>query len=135
MQKVKRYFKMPHLKLSPKQRIGLLVLLVLVVMTLFMTINLGNNLHYILVRRSYILFTMVIVAFAASISTVLFQSVTNNRILTPSLMGFEALFILIQTIIVFFYSGTSSYWLFSIIKFIAESCLLVAFSVLLYRWQ
>ncbi|WP_392553521.1 iron chelate uptake ABC transporter family permease subunit [Orbus wheelerorum] len=134
MQKIKEHSRLSSIKLSPKQRIGLLLFLVAVIMTLFMTINLGNNLHYILVRRGYILFTMVIVAFAASISTVLFQSVTNNRILTPSLMGFEALFILIQTLIVFFYSGTSSYWLFNIIKFIGESCLLVAFSVLLYRW-
>ncbi|WVD63281.1 iron chelate uptake ABC transporter family permease subunit [Utexia brackfieldae] len=99
-----------------------------------MTINLGPNLSYILVRRSYILLTMIIVAFAASISTVLFQSVTHNRILTPSLMGFEALFILIQTMIVFFYHGTTSYWLFSLLKFIGESCLLVIFSILLYRW-
>nr|WP_211324615.1 iron chelate uptake ABC transporter family permease subunit [Orbus hercynius] len=122
------------MQLSPKQRIGILLLFALIIMAVFMTINLGHNLHYILVRRGYILFTMVIVAFAASIATVLFQSVTHNRILTPSLMGFEALFILIQTIIVFFYNETSSYWLFSIIKFMGESCLLVAFSVLLYRW-
>lgn len=134
MQNVKRYLKTHCIKLSPRQRIVVLLTLALLVMVIFMTINLGNNLHYILVRRGYILFTMVIVAFAAGISTVLFQSVTNNRILTPSLMGFEALFILIQTMIVFFYSGTSSYWLFSIIKFMGESCLLVAFSVLLYRW-
>ncbi|WP_392559938.1 iron chelate uptake ABC transporter family permease subunit [Orbus mooreae] len=134
MQNVKRYLKTHCIKLSPTQRIVVLLTLALLVMVIFMTINLGNNLHYILVRRGYILFTMVIVAFAAGISTVLFQSVTNNRILTPSLMGFEALFILIQTMIVFFYSGTSSYWLFSIIKFMGESCLLVAFSVLLYRW-
>lgn len=134
MPSVKHSLRLNRMQLSPKQRLGILLLLVLIVITIFMTINLGNNLHYILVRRGYILFTMVIVAFAASIATVLFQSVTNNRILTPSLMGFEALFILIQTIIVFFYNGTSSYWVFSIIKFIGESCLLVAFSVLLYRW-
>ncbi|WP_392561921.1 iron chelate uptake ABC transporter family permease subunit [Orbus sturtevantii] len=134
MQKVKHNFKQPSIKLSPKQRVGLLLMLSLLVMILFMTINLGNNLHYILIRRGYILFTMIIVAFAASIATVLFQSITNNRILTPSLMGFEALFILIQTMIVFFYNDTPSYWVFSIIKFIGESCLLVAFAVLLYRW-
>lgn len=134
MQSVKHYLSPANWHLSPMQRIGVLLVLTFIVMVIFMTINLGNNLHYILVRRGYILFTMIIVGFAASIATVLFQSVTNNRILTPSLMGFEALFILIQTLIVFFYNGTSSYWVFSIIKFMGESCLLVAFSVLLYRW-
>lgn len=134
MQSLKHYLSTAHICLSANKRLAILIFLALIVMSIFMTINLGNNLQYILVRRGYILFTMVIVAFAASISTVLFQSVTNNKILTPSLMGFEALFILIQTMIVFFYNGTSSYWLFSIVKFIGESCLLVAFSVLLYRW-
>lgn len=134
MQSLKHYFTILQIRLSAKQRLVMLTLFALIVISIFMTINLGHNLQYILVRRGYILFTMIIVAFAASISTVLFQSVTNNKILTPSLMGFEALFILIQTMIVFFYNGTSSYWLFSIIKFIGESCLLVAFSVLLYRW-
>ncbi|RKS87644.1 iron complex transport system permease protein [Orbus hercynius] len=134
MLSIKHSLRLKPVQLSPKQRIGILLLFALIIMAVFMTINLGHNLHYILVRRGYILFTMVIVAFAASIATVLFQSVTHNRILTPSLMGFEALFILIQTIIVFFYNETSSYWLFSIIKFMGESCLLVAFSVLLYRW-
>ncbi|WP_392565397.1 iron chelate uptake ABC transporter family permease subunit [Utexia brackfieldae] len=134
MLNIKRALVVCSKPLSPTWRISLLLLLTLMVMILFMTINLGPNLSYILVRRSYILLTMIIVAFAASISTVLFQSVTHNRILTPSLMGFEALFILIQTMIVFFYHGTTSYWLFSLLKFIGESCLLVIFSILLYRW-
>lgn len=135
MQSIKRYFRLLDYRLSPGQRIGLLSLLCLIVLIVFMTINLGHNLQYILVRRGYILFTMVIVAFAAAISTVLFQSVTNNRILTPSLIGFETLFVLIQTVILFFHSGTTaSYWLFSITKFIGESCLLILFSMLLYQW-
>lgn len=129
---IKRYCQ----ALLPWQRIVLLVVLSLITITIFMTINLGNNLHYILVRRGYIVVTMILVAFAASASTVLFQSVTHNRILTPSIMGFEALFILIQTSLIFFYGGSSasSFWLFSIMKFMGESFLLICFSVLLYRW-
>lgn len=133
MLNVKHQSKIKSFSLSQTQRLLLLFCLAVIVMIIFMTINLGHNLQYILIRRGYILFTMVLVAFAVSISTVLFQSVTNNRILTPSLMGFEALFILIQTLMMFFYTGTASYWLFSIIKFVIETSLLVAFSILLYR--
>lgn len=123
-------------KVSPQKRLILLLVLAIIVMALFMTINLGNNLHYILWRRSNMLLTMVIVAFAGSVSTVLFQTVTNNRILSPSLMGFEALFILIQTLLVFFYSNASSnnFWLFSIVKFAGETTLLLLFSLFLFRW-
>lgn len=45
---------------------------------------------------------MLLVAAAQAIATVSFQTVTNNRIITPSIMGFEALYTLIQTTVVFF---------------------------------
>lgn len=135
MRSIKHYLTLTDHKLSPQQRIILFAVLAITLLVIFMTVNLGNNLHYILVRRGYILLTMVIVGFVAAISTVLFQSVTNNRILTPSLMGIESLFVLIQTVTIFFYSGTTNqFWLFNIIKFAVETCLLVLFSILLYQW-
>ena len=121
-------------QISPGTRLIALFVFAIGIMALFMTINLGNNLHYILWRRGNILLTMVIVAFAGSISTVLFQTISNNRILTPSLMGFEALFILIQTLFVFVYSTQGTFWLLSIIKFIGETLILLLFSLLLFRW-
>lgn len=86
---------------SPAKRLLLLSIIALVAMVIFMTINLRGNIQYVLVHRGLILATMVLVAFAAGIATVLFQTVTNNRILTPSVMGLEALFILIQTMLIF----------------------------------
>lgn len=48
---------------------------------------------------------MVLVATAVGVSTVLFQTVTRNRILTPSLMGFDALYLLVQTTAIFLSAG------------------------------
>lgn len=100
----------------------------------FMTINLGNNLAYILPHRGYMVLTMILVAFASGVSTVLFQTIANNKILTPSIMGLEALFILLQSIFVFYTDSFPASWLLNIGKFLLESSLLVLFSVLLYRW-
>lgn len=86
---------------SPAKRLLLLSIIALAAIIIFMTINLRGNIQYVLVHRGLILATMVLVAFAAGIATVLFQTVTNNRILTPSVMGLEALFILIQTMLIF----------------------------------
>ena len=36
---------------------------------------------------------MAVVAVAQAIATVSFQTVTNNRIITPSIMGFESLYL------------------------------------------
>ena len=116
------------------QRIGLLAALSVLSIILYMTINLGSNLAYILPHRGYIVLTMIIVAFGSGVSTVLFQTIANNKILTPSIMGLEALFILLQTIFVFYTDSFPASWLLNIGKFLLESSLLVIFSVLLYRW-
>lgn len=119
---------------TPIQRIGLLAALSVLSIILYMTINLGSNLAYILPHRGYIVLTMLIVAFGSGVSTVLFQTIANNKILTPSIMGLEALFILLQTIFVFYTDSFPASWLLNIGKFLLESSLLVIFSVLLYRW-
>ena len=48
-------------------------------------------------RRMVAIISMIIAAVCQSLSTVAFQSITNNRIITPSLLGFEALYSTIQT--------------------------------------
>ncbi|AJJ61428.1 iron chelate uptake ABC transporter family permease subunit [Yersinia aldovae] len=123
------------LRLSrPAKRLLLLSSIALVAMIIFMTINLSGNIRYVLVHRGLILATMLLVAFAAGIATVLFQTVTNNRILTPSVMGLEALFILIQTMLIFFVDANGFRVLGITGKFLCESALLLLFSVFLYRW-
>ncbi|WP_145482308.1 iron chelate uptake ABC transporter family permease subunit [Yersinia aldovae] len=123
------------LRLSrPAKRLLLLSSIALVAMIIFMTINLSGNIRYVLVHRGLILATMLLVAFAAGTATVLFQTVTNNRILTPSVMGLEALFILIQTMLIFFVDANGFRVLGITGKFLCESALLLLFSVFLYRW-
>ncbi|MBP6122454.1 MULTISPECIES: iron chelate uptake ABC transporter family permease subunit [Providencia] len=120
--------------ITPLQRIWILLALSILSVILYMTINLGNNLAYILPHRGYIVLTMIVVAFASGVSTVLFQTIANNKILTPSIMGLEALFVLLQTIFIFYTDSFPASWLLNIGKFLLESSLLVLFSVLLYRW-
>jgi iron complex transport system permease protein len=69
-----------------------------------------------------------------TVSTVLFQTVTNNRILTPSIMGFDALYILIQTVIVFFFGAVHVDWIGPNIRFITETVVMVLFAGSLYYW-
>ncbi|MRE82406.1 enterobactin ABC transporter permease, partial [Citrobacter braakii] len=54
--------------------------------------------------------------------------------LTPSLMGLEALFVLLQTLFIFFEGDMPASWMANLTKFFLESALLVLFSVVLYRW-
>ncbi|WP_375174007.1 iron chelate uptake ABC transporter family permease subunit [Pseudooceanicola sp.] len=52
---------------------------------------------FILPYRLTKLGALLLVGVALSVATVLFQTITANRILTPSLMGFDALYVLILT--------------------------------------
>lgn len=121
------------LHISSQKRLILLLIIALASIAGFMLINLKGNISYILVNRTWIVLTMILVAFSAATSTLLFQTVTNNRILTPSIMGFETLFILIQTIVIFFIDVKGIPSIGIIGKFIIESFLLLLFSLFLYR--
>ena len=49
----------------------------------------------IVLRRGVAIIAMLLAAFANTTATLTFQSLTNNRIITPSLLGFDALYGLI----------------------------------------
>lgn len=100
----------------------------------FMTIGANGRWDFVLPFRGAKLATMVLVAYAIGVSTVLFQTVTGNRILTPSIMGFDALYVLIQTVLVFFLGSHRVTTLDPRLLFIGEVAIMVAFSILLYRW-
>lgn len=85
-------------------------------------------------RRMYAVLAMIIAAVCQSISTVTFQSITNNRIITPSLLGFEALYTLIQTSTIFFF-GTSALINFSgTTAFVFQVSVMVLMCLILYGW-
>ncbi len=53
------------------------------------------------------LVVLIIVALCQAFATVAFQTVTNNRIITPSIMGFESLYVAIQTATMYFFGVTA----------------------------
>ncbi|AWU96591.1 iron chelate uptake ABC transporter family permease subunit [Azospirillum ramasamyi] len=101
---------------------------------LFMTVGAKGSWSFILTFRGTKVAAMVLVGYAIAMSTVLFQTITNNRILTPSIMGFDALYRLIQTVLVFQLGSATVAVLDPRLRFGAEVVAMVAFSWLLYRW-
>ena len=90
--------------MSDKRLWSLSVCLILVVGVLF-SWNLTTHLAFILELRAIKLGALIVVGAAIGISTILFQTISNNRVLTPSIMGFDALYLLLQTSLIFFLSG------------------------------
>ena len=94
---------------------------------------------YSLGRLSRHAVAIVLVSVAVGVSTVLFQTVTGNRILTPALMGFDSLYLLIQTMLVFFMVPRPDAIAGGLISgglsgFLAQTTLMVVASTALYLW-
>lgn len=77
---------------------------------------------------------MLLVAFCQALATVAFQTVTNNRILTPSIMGFESLYRVVQTGAVYLLGVAGVVALQGRVQFVAQIALMVVLAALLYGW-
>lgn len=115
---------------------ALLVLGVLVIASIlaFMTIDVRGSWDFTLPFRGTKIAAMALVGYAIAVSTVLFQTISNNRILTPSIMGFDALYILIQTTLIFTLGAQRVVAIDPQVRFVIEVVLMVGFAGLLYRW-
>lgn len=100
----------------------------------FMLVGARGSWDFLLPFRGTKIAAMVLVGTSVAVATVLFQTVSGNRILTPAIMGFDALYALIKTAIVFFLgsgvlAGADSRMMFGV-----EVAVMVLFSIALYRW-
>ncbi|NLJ88562.1 MAG: iron chelate uptake ABC transporter family permease subunit [Epulopiscium sp.] len=85
-------------------------------------------------RRLVAIVAMIISAICQSLATVAFQSVTTNKVITPSLLGFEALYSTINTATIFFF-GASAFISFSGIgAFAFQVFVMVLMCLILYGW-
>src|SRR5690606_23275067 len=113
-------------------KILILVSITLLLSWLFLLYNLPNKLKYALERRGLMDDAMLGVGCCIAYSSVVFQTLTNNKILTPSIMGFEAVYMLFQTVIVFIYGDQT----FQVIKnsgnFFISVGLMLVFALLLF---
>ncbi|KAA0682171.1 enterobactin ABC transporter permease [Azospirillum brasilense] len=114
--------------------LGGLSALTLLSIALFMTLGARGKWDFILAFRGTKIAAMVLVGYAVAVSTVLFQTITNNRILTPSVMGFDYLYRLIQTVLVFQFGSGLVATLDPRLRFGVEVASMVVFSGLLYWW-
>jgi iron complex transport system permease protein len=85
-------------------------------------------------RRIVAIVAMFVAALCHSFSTVAFQSVTGNRIITPSLLGFESLYSFIQTSTLFFFGASALVSFSGTEAFFLQVALMIILSLTLYGW-
>lgn len=134
-----------HTLASPRaRRRFLLVLVLLITLAVVFAVGLlayGNPMPFgtdgfwrIAEMRATSIVVMAVVAVSQATATVSFQTIANNRIVTPSLMGFEALYVAVQTTAVYLFGITGVLALSGTTEFVVTIVLMVAVAVALYGW-
>lgn len=135
-----------HLRAVRRRRIVLAACTVAAVVALALLVwtglpdSIGSRAwFYSLDRAGRFALAVLLVSVSVGVSTVLFQTVTGNRILTPSLMGFDAMYLLIQTSVVFFfYTGAQAVAGGAggggLSGFLVQTAIMVVASTSLYLW-
>lgn len=98
---------------------------------LFMSVNVSDWQFALSLRGKKVL-TLMTVGFAVGTSTLLFQTLTHNPILTPSLLGFDALYVLIKSLMVFFLGVVGMVALPDLVVFAFEIAIMMGVSLLMF---
>ena len=117
-------------------RTKLLVMTGLAALALILYIVVGlnsRNWQYALSLRVPKLIAIVLTGCAIAVSTVVFQTVTNNRILTPSIMGLDSLYLLIQSLALYVLVPTADRGQPQAELRLSRAGMIAGFAVLLYR--
>lgn len=111
----------------------ILVGLSLLFVALYVFYNLNGNYHYAFPRRLVKVCAMVLTGVAIAYSTVVFQTITHNRILTPSVMGLDALYMMVQTIIYFVFGSVSFFVINVYANFLTATAAMILFALIFYH--
>jgi iron complex transport system permease protein len=120
---------MPHKKLL------VLALILLVMLMTAVYLLSGLNMQYIHFAMSVRIpkwAVMLVTAFCIGSASMVFQTLINNTMVTPCLLGMNALYILIHTLVVFLFGSTSLFIRTKVLSFSLDLIVMGAVAVLLY---
>lgn len=121
-------------RVGPGARLALLAVLAVAAVAVFVFAGIQGSWEFAVPFRLRKVSVMLVVAAAIGISTVLFQTITANRILSPGVMGFDALYLAIQTAVVFAFGAVALSSADSRVMWLVEVAVMVGCSLALFRF-
>lgn len=124
---------------SSVKKANTIKILVLVVIALasiagYLFYNIQGGFSYAFPKRLVRVGAMIVTGIAIAYATVMFQTVTRNRILTPSVIGVDSMYEVVQTVIFFFLGSASIFVVNRYLNFGVSIIAMVLFAILLYRF-
>ncbi|MDO8068186.1 iron chelate uptake ABC transporter family permease subunit [Janthinobacterium sp. SUN206] len=114
------------------QRMLWLAALALALAFLFIGANL--DVDYVIPKRMSRLAAIVIGGVCVAVSSIVFQTIAGNRILTPAVMGYEAVYLLLQSLLILAMGMHSVVLLGQNGNFVVSITLMLAYSWAIHYW-
>ena len=121
-----------------KRKFTMLTLLSLLFLVLYMTVDVRFDhpklFAYAMEQRSTKVMVILLVAFSIGAASLVFQSIIQNTIVTPCLLGMNSLYTLVHTAVIFFLGSGS--WLArnSNLAFLADLLIMAVIATLIYSY-
>lgn len=117
-----------------KKKLYILGIVALFVIGLFLFEGLNSrNWDYNLSKRIPKVIAIAITGGSIAFSSMIFQTVTNNRILTPSILGLDSLYMFVQTISVFLFGASSIFMINRNMNFMVSVTIMLVGTLVLYK--
>lgn len=122
-----------------RRTLGVLSGLCVAVVAAYLLYDVRGSWDYALGLRGRQVGSLVVVGVAAGAASLVFQTVAGSRILTPGVMGFDSLYLLIQTMLVFFLVPRPDAVAGGLLSggltgFLGQTAIMVIASTSLYLW-
>lgn len=109
-------------------------LVVLALAIAFLLLGSGFDFAYVIPKRLTRLAAMGITGVCIAYSSVIFQTIAGNRILTPAIMGYEAIYLLFQALLILWLGTQSLVLLGRNGNVLLSVLLMLGYSWLIHRW-
>ena len=120
--------------IKKKLKYLMLITIALIIFYVFFDLNFANEkvLIYSLEKRIIKIIVMVIVAFCIGLASLIFQSIINNYIVTPCLLGMNSLYTLIHTMFVFILGSSNILVTNNNLIFVVDLTIMTIISLFIY---
>lgn len=120
--------------MSTAAKIWTTLIMIILLALIFLLIGSDLDFNYLIPKRLMRLATIVLGSICLAFSSIIFQTIIGNRILAPSIMGYEAVYLLWQVLLLFVMSTNGLMLLGVSGNFIVSIVLMLAYSWALHHW-
>ncbi|ALN77319.1 MULTISPECIES: iron chelate uptake ABC transporter family permease subunit [Staphylococcus] len=119
---------------SSLKKLIILIVATIMIGAMYLLIGLDFEIfEYQFSSRLRKLFLMILVGAAIAASTVIFQAITVNRLLTPSIMGLDAVYLFSKVLILFIFGASSIFITNFYLNFAVTLVVMVIFALILFE--